>query len=257
MSEMRNLPISSVDAPRTLFFRCEESDANTEYLPHSHEWGQVIGVKSGVIALNIAEQRFLAPPGFAVWLPPGMEHSSYNRKPALFRRVNIAKSLCNGMPQQACLLNVSPIFHAIVEDCLARKMLEPKTKADLRLCWVLIDQLRQMPVEQTYLPTSTDKFLAPILQELERNPSDNTSLAVWAIRVYTTERTLSRRCQQELGMSFSEWRQRLRFLHAISLLEKGHTVQEVALEVGYSSASAFIVMFQQISGTTPERFRRA
>ncbi len=52
-------------------------------------------------------------------------------------------------------------------------------------------------------------------------------------------------------MSFSEWRQRLRFLHAVSLLEQGKTVQDVALDVGYSSASAFIVMFQQIAGTTP------
>ena len=65
-----------------------------------------------------------------------------------------------------------------------------------------------------------------------------------------------RRCQQELGMAFSEWRQRLRFLHAISLLEQGKTVQSIALDVGYSSASAFIAMFQQIAGTTPERFRR-
>ncbi|MDN6089372.1 MAG: helix-turn-helix domain-containing protein, partial [Enterobacterales bacterium] len=91
---------------------------------------------------------------------------------------------------------------------------------------------------------------------LESCPSDNTPLSVWAQRVYTTERTLSRRCQNELGMSFSEWRQRLRFLHALPLLEQGKTVQEVALEVGYSSSSAFIVMFQQISGTTPERYRK-
>jgi AraC-like DNA-binding protein len=99
--------------------------------------------------------------------------------------------------------------------------------------------------------------LAPVLEALEHCPADNTSLAAWAARVYTTERTLSRRCQQDLGMSFSEWRQRLRFLHAVSLLEQGKTVQDVALDVGYSSASAFIVMFQQIAGTTPERFRRA
>lgn len=257
MAETRNYPTADVAAPRTLFFRCEETNADTEYLPHSHDWGQLICVKTGVIALNIAGQRFLAPPEFAVWLPPGMEHSSHNRKPVLFRTINIAKSLCAGLPEEACLINVSPVFSAIVEDCLGRKMLEPTSEEDLRLCRVLIDQLRISPVQQTYLPTSQDKFLGPVLHALERCPADNTSLAVWASKVYTTERTLSRRCQQELGMSFSEWRQRLRFLHALSLLEQGKTVQDVALDVGYSSASAFIVMFQQIAGTTPERFRRA
>lgn len=39
-------------------------------------------------------------------------------------------------------------------------------------------------------------------------------------------------------------------------LEQGYSVQQVAFDVGYSSASAFITMFQQISGTTPERFRQ-
>ncbi len=44
-------------------------------------------------------------------------------------------------------------------------------------------------------------------------------------------------------------------IHAVAGLEKGKSVHEVALDVGYSSASAFIAMFQQISGVTPDRFR--
>ncbi|TDB51596.1 AraC family transcriptional regulator [Photorhabdus luminescens subsp. sonorensis] len=35
------------------------------------------------------------------------------------------------------------------------------------------------------------------------------------------------------------------------------TVNEVAFDVGYSSSSAFIAMFQQLAGTTPERFRKS
>ncbi len=251
-----NLPMVADTAPQNLSFRCEIYNANTEFLPHTHSYGQLICVKSGVLAMSIGGQRFLAPPEFSVWIPAGVEHSSYNRKSMHFRAIDIAVEHCKELPTSACLINVSPIFNAIVEDCFARALLIPESKQDLRLSQVLIDQLKVSPVQCTYLPTSQDKLLSPILTALERCPSDNTSLAAWAKRVYTTERTLSRRCQQELGMAFSEWRQRLRFLHAISLLEQGRTVQSVALDVGYSSASAFITMFQQISGTTPERFRR-
>ena len=134
-------------------------------------------------------------------------------------------------------------------------MTEPQSETDLRMCRVLLDQISLAPRQNTYLPTSENKLLAPVLSALEKNPADNTSLAQWAKQVYTTERTLSRRCQQELGMSFAQWRQRLRFLHSVSLLEQGKTVQEVALDLGYSSSSAFIAMFQQVSGTTPQRFR--
>ncbi|CNH24370.1 AraC family transcriptional regulator [Yersinia thracica] len=251
-----NFPVVVAIAPQNLSFRCEIYNADTEFLPHTHTYGQLICVKSGVLAMNIGGQRFLAPPEFSVWIPAGVEHSSYNRKPMHFRAIDIALELCDGLPTSACLINVSPIFNAIVENCFSRGVLMPESEPDMRLGSVLIDQLKISPVQCTYLPTSQDKLLSPILTALERCPSDNTSLALWAKRVYTTERTLSRRCQQELGMAFSEWRQRLRFLHAISLLEQGRTVQSVALDVGYSSASAFIAMFQQVSGTTPERFRR-
>ncbi|WP_145508161.1 AraC family transcriptional regulator [Yersinia alsatica] len=252
-----DFPVVAATAPQNLSFRCEIYNANTEFLPHTHAYGQLICVKSGVLAMNIGGQRFLAPPEFSVWVPAGVEHSSYNRKPMHFRAIDIAQALCDELPDSACLMHISPIFNAIVEDCFSRGLLMPESEQDMRLAHVLIDQLNKSPVQRTYLPTSQDKLLSPVLTALERCPADNTSLALWAKRVYTTERTLSRRCQQELGMAFSEWRQRLRFLHAISLLEQGKTVQSVALDVGYSSASAFIAMFQQISGTTPERFRRA
>ena len=85
----------------------------------------------------------------------------------------------------------------------------------MRLTNVLIDQLKHSPIQKNYLPASKDKFLALILAQLQQTPADNTTLAIWAKLVYSSERTLSRRCQQELRMSFSEWCQRLRFLHAI------------------------------------------
>ncbi|WP_308167158.1 helix-turn-helix domain-containing protein [Candidatus Symbiopectobacterium endolongispinus] len=56
-------------------------------------------------------------------------------------------------------------------------------------------------------------------------------------------------------MSFSEWRQRLRYLQALALLRQGMSVQSVALEVGRSSSSAFIAMFRQQSGSTLEGYR--
>ncbi|OWF90182.1 AraC family transcriptional regulator [Yersinia entomophaga] len=250
------LPKALAAPPKTLLLRCEELNADTEFLPHSHQYGQLICVKSGVVAMSVGGQRFLAPPEFSLWIPSGMEHSSYNRRPTQYRAIDIALDLCKELPDSPCLINFSPIINVILEDCFTRGMSAPQTPQDHRLVQVLIDQLKISPIQRTYLPTSQDKLLAPILSALERCPSDNTSLSQWAKRVYSTERTLSRRCQRELGMPFSEWRQRLRFLHAISLLEQGKTVNSVALEVGYSSASAFIVMFQQISGTTPERYRR-
>lgn len=254
MQPPRHYPTLPETPPDTLLFRGGTIISNSEYVPHTHPWSQIIGVKSGVLTMNVAGQRYLAPREFAIWLPAGVEHSSYNRKTTRFFAIDIAPELSQELPKQACLLTLTPIFNAIADDCFARDMTEPRSDSDFRLCRVLLDQIGIAPRQNTYLPTSECKLLAPILAALERNPADNTSLASWAKQVYTTERTLSRRCQQELDMTFSEWRQRLRFLHAISLLEQGKSVQDVAFEVGYSSSSAFIAMFQHVAGTTPQRF---
>lgn len=239
----------------TLFFHSEQVNARTEYLPHSHRWGQVIFVKYNVLEMEVEGERLLTPANIPIWVPPEKMHASFNRRQSHFRTLNIAASLCHQLPDRACLLRVSPVVHAIMDDISARELRVLETAEDRRLGEVLLDQLRRAQISPSFLPSTRDKYLAPVLQALEQNPGDNTTLAQWASQVYTTERTLSRRCQALLGISFSEWRQRLRFLHAVSLLDRGKSVQEVALELGYSSASALIVMFQQQSGTTPERYR--
>ncbi|WP_075181343.1 helix-turn-helix domain-containing protein [Pantoea sp. 1.19] len=238
------------------FLRYEQANARTEYELHQHPWGQAIFVQGHVLEMQVAGERLLTPPAFPVWIPPDSPHACYNHRQVGFRTFNICRAACEGLPTRACLLRVSPIVTAIVDHCAGRQLALPTAPADLRLCEVMCDQLRLATPQESYLPTSQDRFLAPILQALEQDPADNTPLVEWARRVFTTERTLARRARRELGMSFSEWRQRLRFIHAIALLEQGKTVQEAALQLGYSTASALIVMFQQHAGTTPERYRQ-
>jgi AraC-like DNA-binding protein len=95
-----------------------------------------------------------------------------------------------------------------------------------------------------------------VLQALQADPGDNRPLVEWAREVHVSERTLARLCLRELGMSFGDWRQRMRFLAAIEALEGRRSVQEIAFDMGYSSASAFISMFQRLAGCTPEQYRR-
>ncbi|MFZ4831584.1 AraC family transcriptional regulator [Rouxiella sp. Mn2063] len=254
MTPERSFSQPPTQAPKTLLFRDETISANTEYAEHCHNWSQIICIKSGVMSMTVAGQRYLAPSELAIWIPAGIKHSSHNRKSTRFCALDISAELSLGLPVEPCILTPTPIFNAIADDCFARNMHEPQTEADLRLCQVLLDQILLSPCQSNYLPGSEDKLLAPILEALEKEPANNMPLAQWASQIYTTERTLARRFQQQLGMGFSEWRQRLRFLYAISLLEQGKTVQQVALDVGYSSSSAFIAMFVQLSGTTPQRY---
>ncbi|MNY52229.1 HTH-type transcriptional repressor of iron proteins A [compost metagenome] len=82
------------------------------------------------------------------------------------------------------------------------------------------------------------------------------TLGQWADRMGMSEKTLTRLFQRETGLSFRTWRQRMRLLSSLNMLEEGCSVTEVALSYGYDSTSAFIAAFKRLLGFTPgELFR--
>ncbi|PNQ55273.1 AraC family transcriptional regulator [Vibrio sagamiensis] len=253
----RNLhPSLSIEqAPSDVFMNFEAFLSNTETRIHSHKWGQLQLISGGILEMEAEDTRFLAPPHLAIWVPAGVRHTSYNRKPLEYCSLNIAPKLTESFPNQTSLIKVTPIVSAIVEDFRQRGINIAANPEDKRLVQVLLDQLATQDVEHHFLPTTDNKYLKPILKAVEESPTDDISLAVWAEKVHTTERTLARHCQSELGMSFTEWRLRVRYLYSMELLRKGRPVKEVALTLGYNQASPYIAMFKKYSGMTPEQYK--
>ncbi|MEI8593039.1 helix-turn-helix domain-containing protein [Photobacterium sp. Hal280] len=101
-----------------------------------------------------------------------------------------------------------------------------------------------------------DRRLAPIVDALLSDPGSTKTLAQWARQTGATERTLSRVFQKEIQLTFPQWRQRLRLMTAITLLEQGLSVQNVAHEIGYQSVSAFIEAFRLAFKLTPQQFKQ-
>ena len=147
-------------------------------------------------------------------------------------------------------------MRAVLADFERRGITYPDTPEDRRMAQVVIDQTRQARAYASYLPSTTELPLAPILAALQREPGDKRGAAHWAATAGITERTLLRHCQQHLGMSFNDWRQRLRVVSALGMLDAGLPVQDVARRLGYSTPSAFIAMFQRLTGESPDSARR-
>jgi AraC-like DNA-binding protein len=99
--------------------------------------------------------------------------------------------------------------------------------------------------------------LLGLCNELIESPERNVTLQEWAERLGTSEKTLMRLFQRETGLSFRGWRQRMRLLSSLNLLEEGDSVTNAALSCGYDSTSAFIAAFKGLFGFTPgELFRQ-
>lgn len=222
----------------------------------THDSGQFVHAISGVIEVGMAGRVFLAPPQYGVWIPPGLEHVSSNRHQASYATLYVPAPCCAELPRQACTLAVNPLILALLGALREGGGAWLDSPPAQRLLWVLLDQLMATPPHDSYLPMSQDPWLGQVLEALQARPWEPRSLADWAASVHTTERTLARRCQRDLGMSFNEWRQRLKVVRGIARLEAGQAVKTVAAELGYSAPSAFISMFQRQMGLTPQAYMR-
>ncbi len=223
---------------------------------HRSDWGELNFAISGIMEIGIEGVLYLSPPQYAIWIPPGVSHCCQNEGEVHYACIDIPAAACASLPAAPCTLEISPVMRAVLADFERRGITYPDTPEDRRMAQVVIDQTRQARAYASYLPSTTELPLAPILAALQREPGDKRGAAHWAATAGITERTLLRHCQQHLGMSFNDWRQRLRVVSALGMLDAGLPVQDVARRLGYSTPSAFIAMFQRLTGESPDSARR-
>jgi AraC-like DNA-binding protein len=240
--------------PGDLYFRHDTLPA-MEWHSHAHPWGQLNYVAHGIMHLEIEGERFISPSQYAVWIPPFAAHYSSASKELIYRTVYISEECSRKLPPTPITLNVSAVLHAILDDFAERDVRTPESQEDLRMAKVALDQILNIKPHDSYLPYATSEELNNVLKTLQGNPGDRRSLDDFAEVLHMTSRTLERRCHKELGMSFGEWRSRLKYMYALESLEAGKTVQRIALELGYTTPSAFIVMFKRFAGVTPEQYK--
>ena len=250
------IPLSSADLPTPMLFRSAVAPADGLYPHHQHAWGEFVYAFRGVHEVKVAGLHYLAPPQYGIWLPPLLAHEGLNRQESHHCSFYVSPTLCDRLPPEPCALTVSPLLRALMEHLRDQPPSLVPSEAHQRVMWVLLDQLSGASRANSYLPHSDDGLLGPVLDALHRQPSDNRTLVELAQAAHTSERTLARRCERDLGMSLAEWRQRLRVVRALPMLESGQKVEAVALDLGYGSASAFIAMFKRLMGVTPDEFRK-
>lgn len=194
------------------------------------------------------------PPQYGIWIPPDIQHVGVSRREVLQSSLYVANELCDTLPTQPQALMVSSFMRAVL-DHARESALDYKSQRQLRLLTIFLDELVVTPRAGTFLPASDDAILGKILRYLEAHPDDNRPVSALAQDAKVTERTLARKCRRELGIPLSEWRNRMRVVKAITLIEEGKSIESIASAFGYSSPSAFIAMFKKLTGVTPASYR--
>lgn len=240
--------------PRPVYGQAEALPNIALGYDHSHPWIQLSYASQGVLEVQTKAGRYLAPPQRAVWIPAGINHRVQCFGYTRIRSLYIEPSALSTPPTDTCVIQVSPLLRELIHAFSLFDSQYPEQGSEARLAQVLLDQLQHAPVSDSMLPLPHDPRALVIAEHLQQQPDCNQSLASWAENLNVSEKTLSRLFIQQTGLSFRLWRQRLRILYALPMLEQQHSVTDVALACGYESVSAFIHAFSRHFHCTPGEF---
>ncbi|WP_454001783.1 AraC family transcriptional regulator [Afipia felis] len=247
---------SSATPPQPLTVRAQSIPARHHFPEHSHSWNQMVYAISGVLTVGVEGRSFVISPHQAVWLPTGLRHRVGTLYGAEFRSLWIDDIANAILPQEPTLFEVSSLLKALIVEAAAIEDQDDTDGYSNRITRLILDQLRRARPLQSALTWPRDGALTVLCETLYANPANTRSPQDWARHLGMSERTLARRFELEVGMSFRSWRRRLRLFKAIELLGGGLSVTQAAMELGYGSTSAFIYAFRAHMGYSPQEYMR-
>lgn len=242
--------------PRPLYARAESLGAGSWTTSHQHDWVQFSYAISGVLGVYTSDGSYFAPPQWGVWIPAGVEHDVVTSMQAEMRSLYVRPDACPWSAGQCQVLEVTPLARELIKQFCTFAINYPEGDSpEARLVAVLLDQLRSLPQVGFSLPLPRHPGLLALCNGLIAAPEQAQTLQQWALQLAVSEKTLMRLFQRETGLSFRNWRQRMRLLSSLALLEAGESVTQAALGCGYDSTSAYIAAFKQLFGATPGELR--
>ena len=246
-----------------------ELRADTQVRPHSHPWAQVAISTTGVLRLTVPRGTYIVPPSRALWLPPGVEHAVTMVEDADLRtlyfyqppgRCGPAVARAQEEPWRQCrVLEVSELLRAVVREMPT----DPDDGAppppellhrERHLSALILDELRRASSVRLGVDLPRDKRLRHLCEAVLADPTRHDTLADWARDTGASPRTVARLFRQELGSTFTQWRQQVILARAVALAAGRKPINQIAAELGYNSPSAFSAMVRRAVGLAPGRF---
>lgn len=238
-----------------LFQRWIGHHERTEW--HDHDHDQLIHPSRGALVVATQAGTWLVPPHRAVWLPAGQPHAHQAHGATHLRSVLFEPG--TGTPDHAGraphVVGVSPLLRELLRTLTDTP--PPHAAKETLLRSLVIEELVFDAVPPPpHLVEPTDPRLRAIAAMLHSDPADPRSLPELGRAVGASDRTLSRLCATDLGMTFPVWRAQIRLLHAALALTDGESVTTVPYRHGYSSPSAFVAAFRRTFDITPSAYQK-
>ncbi|VEA65888.1 HTH-type transcriptional repressor of iron proteins A [Serratia plymuthica] len=223
---------------------------------HSHQRGQFAYAACGVITVETDLGNWAVPPLRAIWVPAGVPHAMHMRGPVTMLNTYIRPQAAQRLdfPIHCQVFGVSPLVRQLLENAVDVPARFPAKGRDGYLMGLLLHEIAKMPPLSLNAPMPDEPRLARACNEFLNAPSLEMGIDDMADRSGMSRRTFTRQFRLHTGISFIEWRQQACLLAAVVRLGNGESITRVAMELGYSSPSAFSTVFKNVLGENPSRY---
>ncbi|CAI3149763.1 HTH-type transcriptional regulator NimR [Acinetobacter calcoaceticus] len=227
-----------------------------DYSDLKKDFGILIYCYSKKSNISIDSTLIQAPPSYGVWIPSKYLNERITINSQEYCIIRIPNNLTKTLPFIISTVICSSLTDSILRHCKEKSISSIQSEKDKHLYQVLLDQITDSEYSNSFLPLTNHPKLSAILEHIRDHSSQNINISAIAKQFEVNERTLSRQCNHELGMSLIEWKQRLKILNTISLLDENSSIDSIAKNLGYSTTSGFITMFKQWTGLTPNKYKK-
>ncbi|XGU18108.1 helix-turn-helix domain-containing protein [Rhodococcus sp. 3Y1] len=214
-------------------------DSDYTWEMHRHSDHELLWAIDGVLEVRTPETVYTVPSGVSLWIPSYVPHEVTARSGTELSCTWLVASDVTGL-DRVVALSTPPLLEQVL-DHLTRDDLTDAARR--RAEAFAIDLVEPVPRLIFDVPLPTTPWLRQIADQLVASPADTRSVEEWATDAKVSTRTLTRRFPAETGLTFSEWRMRLRAHHAMQLLALGRSISFVARKTGFRSESAFGAAF--------------
>jgi AraC-like DNA-binding protein len=219
---------------------------------HTHDAHELLSAITHGITVATDEAVHILPRGSAIWIPAGCPHAVRAGAGNTMRCTWFETSALPDALAHPTVLTTSALLDGVLRHLDTERGADQRERAEA----FALDLLSMDAQADTGLPQPSTHWLRDVTTALAAAPGDSRTVEQWAASCAVSVRTFTRRFQAETGVSFSEWRTRLRVQAAMAALTAGSAVAAVARGVGFESPSAFTTAFRRETGVTPLAFVR-
>jgi AraC-like DNA-binding protein len=213
----------------------------------------------GALRLEAEGQRWLLPPARAALLRAGRPATVTIPQPATTASVLFHVDFVPAPRQDLTVFDLDPLARALVAECGQWPEEEdplPAYASSLFKALAAVAWQRAERPSPVVIPSGRSAEVRSALRLTEERLGDDVRFEDVAAAVGLVPRSLARRFEAEIGMTWRATLRRMRVLQAVERLAADDTpVTTIAHEVGYGSLSAFNAAFRELTGATPTDYR--